>query len=364
MDTLVLMDSWPNSRILNLLGIRVPIIQAPMAGATLSEMVIAVSESGGLGSLPCGMLTADQVRSEVSGIRKRTSKPVNLNFFCHQNPQADPYRETMWRQHLEKYYAELGLNPEAHVSSPSRMPFDGAMCDLLAEVRPEVVSFHFGLPPKDLLARVRATGAKIVACATTVDEARWLEREGCDAIIAQGYEAGGHRGMFLNNDIATQVGTMSLVPQVVDAVKLPVIAAGGIADARGIAAAFLLGASAVQMGTVYLLCPESTISPAHRKAVRNSKDDSTVLTNVFTGRPARGFLSRFVREVGPVSELAPEFPLAAGALASLRLKSEEAGSQDFTPMWAGQAAPFAKEIPAGELTRQLAADALAQLTSR
>jgi nitronate monooxygenase len=289
---------------------------------------------------------------------------VNLNFFCHHNPEFDKHRETLWRQRLGNYYAELGLDPEARVSGSSRMPFDSAMCDLLTEVRPDVVSFHFGLPAKALLIRVKATGAKVLASATTVEEARWLEAEGCDAIIAQGYEAGGHRGMFLTSDIATQVGTMALVPQVVDAVKVPIIAAGGIADARGIAAAFLLGASAVQLGTAYLLCPESTVSPAHKRLVSNAKDDSTVLTNVFTGRPARGFVTRLVREVGPMSDVAPEFPLAAGALTSLRVKSEESGSQDFTPMWAGQAARLAREIPAGELTRQLAAEALTKLSSR
>ena len=220
-------------------------------------------------------------------------------------------------------------------------PFDSTACDLVLEFKPEVVSFHFGLPSKDLLARVKSTGAKILSTATTVDEARWLESEGCDAIIAQGYEAGGHRGMFLDSDISTQVGTMALVPQVVDAVELPVIAAGGIADARGIVAAFALGASAVQIGTAYLFCPEAKIGTVHRRALKASKDNQTVLTNVFTGRPARGIVNRIVREVGPMSNLTPEFPFAAGAIARLRSKSETMNSDQFTALWSGQAARLA-----------------------
>jgi nitronate monooxygenase len=265
---------------------------------------------------------------------------------------------------LARYYTELGLDPETPVPSFSRTPFNSEMCDLVGEFRPEVVSFHFGLPTRDLLKRVKATDAKILSSATTVDEARWLEGEGCDAVIAQGYEAGGHRGMFLNCDISTQVGTLALVPQVVDAIKVPVIAAGGIADARGIVAAFALGAAAVQIGTAYLLCPEAKISSAHRYALRNAKDNQTALTNVFTGRPARGIVNRIVREVGPMSDLAPEFPLAAGPLAPLRFRSEAIGSDDFVPLWSGQAARLARELPAGELTKWLAEDALKKLNSR
>ena len=237
------------------------------------------------------------------------------------------------------------------------------MCDLVIDFRPEVVSFHFGLPDRDLLTRVKATGAKVLSSATSVDEARWLEAEGCDAVIAQGFEAGGHRGMFLTDDISTQVGTMALVPQVVDAVQVPVIAAGGIADARGVVAALALGASAVQIGTAYLFCPEAKVAAVHRRALECSKDNGTVITNVFTGRPARGILNRLVREVGPVSDLAPEFPLAGGAVAPLRASSEATGSGDFVPLWSGQAARLSRELPAGELTRQLAADALARLAA-
>ena len=357
-------NAWPDSRILKLFRIEVPIVQAPMGGTVLSELVIAVSEAGGLGSLPCAMLNRDQLESELKAIRQRTSRPINVNFFCHRTPQFDQARETAWRQRLASYYKELGLDPNAPIPSSGRTPFDEPLCDLMLQFKPEVVSFHFGLPKRDLLERVRSTGAKIVSSATTVEEARWLEGEGCDAIIAQGYEAGGHRGMFLDDDISTQVGTMALVPQVVDAVKVPVIAAGGIGDARGIAASFALGACAVQIGTAYLLCPEATTKPVHRRALKNAKDNQTVLTNVFTGRPARGIVNRVVREVGPMSDLAPQFPLAAGAMGPLRSRSETLGSEDFVALWSGQAARVAKELPAGEFTKRLAAEALAKLNQR
>jgi nitronate monooxygenase len=307
------------------------------------------------------VLSADQVRAELSVIRQRTSRPINVNFFCHPLPRFDSEREKIWRERLASYYVEFGLDPIAPVPSSSRTAFDSAMCDLIVEFRPEVVSFHFGLPDKALVSRVKATGAKLLSSATTVDEARWLEDRGCDAIIAQGYEAGGHRGMFLTEDIATQVGTMALVPQVVDAVKTPVIAAGGIADCRGIVAALALGASAVQLGTAYLFCAEATVGSLHMHALRNAKDNETALTNVFTGRPARGIVNRVVREVGPMSDFAPEFPLASGALAPHRSRSEAAGSDDFVPMWSGQAARLGRELPAGELTRRLAAETLTKL---
>jgi nitronate monooxygenase len=357
-------NTWPDRRIIDLFGIELPIILAPMAGAALSELAIAVAEAGGLGSLPCAMLNASQFRSELSDFRKRTARPVNLNFFCHHPPAVDAERETAWRERLSGYYVELGLDPKAPTRASARIPFDAAMCDLVIELKPEVVSFHFGLPEKQLLARVRGSGAKILASATTVDEARWLEREGCDAVIAQGYEAGGHRGMFLTDDISTQIGTIALVPQVVDAVKVPVIAAGGIGDARGIVAALALGASAVQLGTAYLFCPEATIAPVHKQALRNAANHETAVTNVFSGRPARGIANRIVREVGPMSDLAPEFPLAAAAIAPLRSKSEAAGSEDFAQMWSGQSAHFGLELPAGELTRRLAEETLAMLDTR
>jgi nitronate monooxygenase len=352
---------WPNNRFIKLSGVELPIIQAPMAGAALSDMVVAVSEAGGLGSLACALLSVEQARKELESIRSRTSRPINANFFCHRPAQENQARLFSWRKHLDPYYAQLNVDKNAPIQTPARAPFDDKMCDLVEEFHPEVVSFHFGLPDKNLLVRVKDTGAKILSSATSVNEARWLEDQGCDAVIAQGFEAGGHRGLFLTEDVSTQVGTMALVPQVVDAVKVPVIAAGGIADARGIVAAFALGAAAVQIGTAYLRCPEAHISLPHRQALKNVKDDETAITNVFTGRPARAIVNRFMREVGKMSELPPEFPLPAGALAPLRAKAEAAGSVDFTPLWSGQAARLGRDLPAAELTKRLAAEAVEKL---
>ncbi len=352
---------WPDTSFLEMLGVKMPILQAPMAGSSGPELAIAVVQAGGLGALPCAMLSADQIRSQMGIFRQRTQGPVNLNFFCHRPPEADPAREAAWRERLRPYYEELGLDPAAAPSGAGRNPFNDESCAVVEETRPEVVSFHFGLPDDALLQRVRASGAKIIASATTVAEARWLDSRGCDAIIAQGAEAGGHRGVFLEEDIATQPGTFALVPQVVDAVSVPVIAAGGIADGRGVAAAFVLGASAVQVGTAYLQCPEALTGPGHRSALADARDDRTVLTNVFTGRPARGLLNRFVSEVGPISPEAPAFPLAAGAVLPLRTRAEQEGKIDFSPLWAGQAAALSRPMPAADLTVKLMRDAEALL---
>ncbi len=353
------MNSWPDQKIIKLLNTSLPIIQAPMAGANDSKMVIAVIKAGGLGSLPCAMLGADQIRQEVQTIRSHVSGSLNLNFFCHNPPTQTKEKEDIWKAHLLKYYRELNVDPDLKVSSIERRPFDEAMCDLMLELKPEVISFHFGLPSDKLLTRLK--GIRLLASATTVEEARVLFDRGCDAIIAQGFEAGGHRGMFLSSDISNQVGTMALVPQIVDAVSIPVIASGGISDARGIAAAFMLGASAVQLGTAYLFTPEATISPVHKKEIRKAKDNSTVLTNLFSGKPARGLVNRLIREEGPMSALAPEFPLAGLPLLPLKAKTEPQGQGDFMSMWSGQAASLCHEIPAEELTKKLAKEALAKL---
>lgn len=349
---------WPDRRLLDLLRIDVPIVQAPMAGAMDFALAAEVSAAGGLGSLPCAMLGPPQIRDQVEKIRARTDRPLNLNFFCHAPPDRNNAREAQWRDRLDHYYRELGIDPAAPVPTSNRAPFDAALCDVVLELRPGVVSFHFGLPETDLLERIKAESIIVLGCATTVAEARWLEQRGADAIIAQGYEAGGHRGMFLTENVAAQVGTFSLVPQVAGAVRVPVIAAGGIADARGIAAAFALGAAGVQIGTAYLRSPEARISAPHRAALASSEADATALTNVMTGRPARGVINRLIREVGPLSAEAPQFPLAAGALAPLRAKAEAAGSGDFSPMWSGQSAALGRDMPAGELTRRLAEEAL------
>jgi nitronate monooxygenase len=350
---------WTDRRYLDLVGITHPIVQAPMAGANGAEMAIAVARAGGLGSLPCGMLEPARVRAELARIRQHTTAPINLNFFCHRPPGLDPARQQQWHLRLAPYYAELGVEPAIAGGSGNRAPFDAGMCALLEELRPRLVSFHYGLPEPALLARLKAVGCLLQATATTVAEARWLEAHGADVIVAQGLEAGGHRGMFLNQDLDRQVGTMALVPQVVDAVGVPVIACGGIADARGILAALALGASAVQIGSAYLLCPEASISAPYRAAVRAAGDDRTMLTNVFSGRAARGIDNRLLREVGPISPDAPPFPLAAAATQPLRQKAESLGSADFSPLWAGQAAALARELGAGELTSVLAREAAA-----
>jgi len=338
-----------------LFGIELPIIQAPMAGAQGSALAIAVSHAGGLGSLPCAMLSPEALHAELVTIRAQTNKPFNVNFFCHTPPQPDAAREAAWRAALAPHFREFGIDPATIPAGPGRAPFSDAAADILEAFRPAVVSFHFGLPSAALLARVKGWGAKVLSSATTVDEARWLEAHGADAVIAQGLEAGGHRGIFLSEDLTTQVGTMALLPQIVNTVRLPVIAAGGIADAQGVAAAMTLGASGVQLGTSYLLCPEATTSAVHRAALQSPAARHTALTNLFTGRPARGIVNRVMREVGPISAAAPAFPLATTAITALRAKAEAHGSGDFSPLWAGQNVTGCRAIPAAELTRQLAA---------
>ena len=336
-----------------LLGIALPVIQSPMAGVQGSALALAVSNAGGLGSLPCAMLDLDGIRRELTAMRAQTEKPFNVNFFCHAPPVIDDARETAWRRALAPYFEEFGVDPAA-IAAATRRAFDDAAADILAEFKPPVVSFHFGLPSPELIARVRAWGAKILSSATTVEEARWLEAHGVDAVIAQGVEAGGHRGMFLTDDISTQLTTMALVPQVVKAVSVPVIAAGGIADASGVRAAIDLGASGVQVGTSYLLCPEATTSALHRAALASDASRHTALTNLFTGRPARAIVNRLMRELRPMSSLPPAFPLAASAIAPLKAKAESRGVTDCSSMWAGQNTSGCREIPAADLTRALA----------
>ena len=342
-------------RISGLLGIELPIIQAPMAGSQGSALAIAVSNAGGLGSLPCAMLGPDQIRAELKAITAATSRPYNVNFFVHKQPAPDAAREDGWRRVLAPYFVEFGIDPASIQAGPQRLPFDDAAADVLEEFTPPVVSFHFGLPSDALIKRVKSWRSTILSSATTLDEARYLEARGVDAIVAQGYEAGGHRGMFLTDDLSTQVGTFALVRQIVDVVKVPVIAAGGIVDANGVKAAIALGAAAAQVGTAYLFCPEATTNPLHRAALKSDAAGTTAVTNIFTGRPARGIVNRLMREIGPLNPNAPAFPLAAAAIVALRAKAEPQGVDDFTSMWAGQNAAACREMPAATLTRTLAA---------
>ena len=336
------------------LNIELPLIQAPMAGVQGSALAIAVSNSGALGSLPGAMLAPDAITRELQALQVGTTRPVNLNFFCHTPPEPDAAREAAWRRLLAPFYTEVGLDIEAVPKGAGRVPFSHAMADLIEPFRPLVLSFHFGLPAPDLLARVKAWGAVVLSSATTVAEARWLEAHGADAIIAQGLEAGGHRGMFLSDDISTQIGTLALLPQVVAAVKVPVIAAGGIADAAGAAAAMALGAAGVQVGTAYLCSHEATTSALHRAALRSDAAQHTALTTLFSGRPARGIVNRVMRELGALNPAAPAFPLATAAISPLRAHWEARGSGDFSPLWAGQNARGCQALPAAEITRQVA----------
>ena len=337
-----------------LLGIELPIIQAPMAGVQGNALCVAVCNAGALGSLPCAMLSIDGMRKELAVVQTQTNKPYNVNFFCHQPPIISAEREATWRTALAPYYKEFGIDAASIPAGPGRTPFNLEFADVLTEFKPPVVSFHFGLPSPELLARVRSWGAKILSSATTVDEARWLEAHGVDAIIAQGLEAGGHRGIFLSEDLTTQVGTFALLPQIVKAVNAPVIAAGGITDAKSIVAAMALGAAGVQIGTAYLLCPEVFTTAIHRAALKSEAAKHTALTNLFTGRPARGIVNRVMREQGSISSAPPAFPLATSAIAPLRAKAESMGSGDFSPLWSGQNATGCEDISAAELTRKLA----------
>ncbi len=338
----------------------IPIVQAPMAGSQDAELCITVCQAGGLGSIPAAMLTPTTLRDQILQIRAATTAPFNVNFFAHTTPEPDPAADARWRDRLATYYLEHGL--EAGPSpGPTRAPFDAAMCEVVEALKPAIVSFHFGLPAPELLARVKAAGVKVFSSATTVEEARWLDARGVDAVIAQGREAGGHRGMFLSNDPDAQPGLFALLPQVVDAVRVPVIATGGIGDGRGVAAAFALGASAAQIGTAYMRTPQARTTPVHRAALAQARDDATRLTNLFSGRPARGLMNRLMREVGPTSADLPAFPLAAVAVAPLRAAAEKQGRGDFSPLWSGEAGALAREEDAGEATRRFWREAQAAM---
>lgn len=324
-----------------------------MAGSQGSALALSVCAAGGIGALPAAMLSPEALTQELQALSTDTDRPWNVNFFCHTPPLPDPAREARWREALSPYYVEAGLDIAAVPAGAGRVPFSHAVADLVEPFRPPIVSFHFGLPAPDLLARVKGWGSVVLSSATTVDEALWLQAQGVDGVIAQGVEAGGHRGMFRTNDLTSQMGTFALLPQVVAAVKLPVIAAGGIADAAGVRAALALGASGVQVGTAYLCSDEATTSAIHRAALQSEATRHTALTTLFSGRPARGIVNRAMRELGPLNPAAPAFPTATAAIAPLRTYWEKRGSGDFSPLWSGQNASGCAPLPAGEITRQL-----------
>lgn len=349
------MKTWPDPKLLKLLGIEHPVVQAPMAGVDTPELAVAVARAGGLGSLACALLSPARIRAAWQTMRQQTDRPLNLNFFCHTVPERSTAQQLQWQQLLAPYYAEFGIDPATVAAAPSRAPFDEGFCEVVEELRPPVVSFHFGLPNRALLDRVRNTGAAVLSSATTVEEAIWLEQRGCDAVIAQGIEAGGHRGMFLETDIDKQLATLELVPRIVDAISIPVIAAGGIANAHAARTAFAAGASAVQLGTAYLFCAETRVSPLYRSMLESDRE--TTLTNLFSGRPARGIVNRLTAELGPMSAAAPAFPHAAHWVNPLRQASEQAGSADFMQLWSGSCRkPHA--LDAENFTRSLCAHLL------
>ncbi len=337
------------------LGVELPIIQAPMAGVQDSDLTIAVSSAGGLGSLPCAMLELDMIDAELNTITENTDKSFNVNFFCHTPPIVNAERESRWRAELQPYFTEYHIDADSIPAGASREPFRTQVVDVLEKYKPKVVSFHFGLPERKLLTKIKSWGTKILASATTIEEARWLEAHGADGIIAQGLEAGGHRGMFLTKDLTTQVGTLSLLPQIIQNVSVPVVAAGGICNAQGVTAALSLGAIAVQVGTAYLLCSETKTSQLHRAAIKSQTANHTAITNIFSGRPARSIVNRAVKEIGPINTHASEFPLAATSITALRKEAESKKCSDFSPLWCGQNASGCKEVSASALTKELAA---------
>jgi nitronate monooxygenase len=356
---------WPQRRLLDLLQIEHPLILAPMAGLGTVQLAASVCAGGGLGSIGCALQRPEAAAKAIRDLQALTCRPINVNFFCHRPVDVDTDIEQAWHRRLSTYYRELGIAPNRQAAS-NIAPFGHEMCAVIEDTRPEVVSFHFGLPDAAFLDRIRAAGCRIMSSATTVKEALWLETRGVDVVIAQGSEAGGHRATFLGEDparaVVRQPGTLALLPQVVDAVKVPVVAAGGIADGRGIAAVFALGAVGAQVGTAYLFCPEAATTQMHRDALRLSQPDATLLTNLFTGRPARAISNRLTAEFGPILEGLPGFPLAAEALGPLRAAAERQGAVDFTPLWSGQAARLGRAMPARALTVTLAREALKRLS--
>ncbi len=342
------------NRVKNFLGTYLPIIQAPMAGVQGSELAIAVAKAGGLGSLPCAMLSAETMVTEIKAIKSAIDTPFNLNFFCHEMPDYSQPQHDQWQRSLAPYFAELGMQCINQPYAASRQPFNHLIADIIEPFSPEIISFHFGLPDDELLSRVKGWGTKVLSSATTLKEALWLEAKGVDAVIAQGVEAGGHRGMFLTDDVTTQLGLFALLPQFVAHLNIPVIAAGGIADRSGVESAMNLGASAVQIGTSYLLCPEVKTSLLHRDALKSDAAQHTALTNIFSGRPARGIVNRIMSELGYMTPDAPSFPYAGIEMTQLKLAAEALKSNDFTSLWCGQNASGCKEVSAYQLTRLLA----------
>jgi len=347
---------WPRNELTERLGLEWPIIQAPMAGSATPELAAAVSNAGGLGSLGFGVSTVEEIGAMIEAFGELSGRALNTNFMCHKDPGDVEGRFPEMRAGLQRLYFEAGLGEVPQPTAPYA-PFGPQHVELIQHYRPEVVSFHFGLPDDELLQAVKDTGAFVMSSATTVAEARWLEERGVDAIIAQGTEAGGHRGTFLGTDPTEQPGLFALLPQVVDAVSVPVIAAGGIADGRGIAAAFVLGASAVQMGTAFLRCPEASIHPHHREALARGTDSSTRLTRLFSGGPARSQINRYMNALHHLEDKAPPYPTQSSLHWPLAAATPDEEAGDVIALWSGQSAALTREMPAAELVATLAREA-------
>ncbi|MEM7426431.1 MAG: nitronate monooxygenase [Pseudomonadota bacterium] len=349
---------WPTTALMDLLGIDVPIIQAPMAGSTTPELAAAVSNAGGLGSLGCAFMSPERTGEELAKTMMATNRSINANFFVHEPPADKPDRNAKMAELMRPYLDEFGIE-DVPPFEATNFPFDEDMLQVMLELRPRVVSFHFGLPAQHMVQALKEAGVIVLSSATTVREARALEEGGCDAVIAQGWEAGGHRGTFASTMDAARVGTFALVPQIVDAVSIPVIAAGGIADGRGIAAAFALGASGVQPGTAFLTTEEAATTAVHRKALLEAEDEDTRLTRAFSGRPARGITNRYLEQMAPFDEELPDFPILNTVTGPLRKASTQAGSPDFVALWSGQAMSLNRTMPAKDLMDTMVEEARA-----
>lgn len=328
------------------------IIQAPMAGVQNAKLAVAVCEAGGLGSLPCAMLSAELLKSELDYLSQHTDKPYNLNFFCHQTPDYTLAQQTAWHNLLTPYFDEFAVDVSQFTRNASRQPINQQIIDIIAPYTPAAVSFHFGLPSREIVSQIKAWGGTVLSSATTLDEARWLQANGADAVIAQGIEAGGHRGHFLSMDLSLQPTTAQLVRECVE-LDIPVIAAGGICTAEDVAQYQALGVAAVQVGSAYLLCEEATTSALHREVLKTVAPDSTELTTLFSGRPARGISNRVMQELGVMPEQAPPFPYASIAMTALRAKAEAKGDSGFSPLWCGERFIVREGINAQQITRLL-----------
>ncbi|MEP4194402.1 MAG: nitronate monooxygenase [Aliishimia sp.] len=329
---------------------KIPLIQAPMAGAQDEKLAIAVAGEGAVGSIACARLKPDELLASAQKFQSQASGPLNLNFFCHDVVLRDPSREVLWHQELNRYYNEFSL-PQTYPETVPVHALDERMVEVVCRLKPAIVSFHFGLPDKTYVDRIRATGSKIIASATTLEEAIYLEAQGCDAVIAQGREAGGHQGVFLQPDQDVRFSTTELIEQMVSVLRIPIIAAGGIADANLIRKMMNLGAAGVQVGTRFLKSPESTITSTHRAILEGEEIRKTAITNVFTGRPARGFVNRIMKDVGPMNPHAQVFPFASSALAPIATATK--GSEDFVSLWAGQNWQIGDHMRASEIVKEL-----------